>query len=54
MALATCTCADTLGVLLGEFTGLLTQFCLSERLGLIDVGTHQSRCPWQLESVAQR
>jgi len=33
-ALATCTCGDTAGVLLGEFAGLLIQWCLFERLAL--------------------
>ena len=33
-ALATCTVADTAGVLAGEFTGLAVQLCIYERLGL--------------------
>lgn len=33
-ALATCTCGDTAGVLAGELTGLLMQWCLYERLQL--------------------
>lgn len=41
-ALATCTCADTGGVLAGEFAGLLSQLCLFEHLGLLG----GSVCPW--------
>ena len=33
-ALATCTCGDTAGVLVGEFAGLLMQACLFQRLRL--------------------
>lgn len=40
-ALATCTCGDTAGVLLGELTGLIMQWCLFARLGLPASG----QCP---------
>ncbi|KOO34019.1 tpr domain containing protein, partial [Chrysochromulina tobinii] len=43
-ALATCTCADTAGVLAGEFTGLFTQFCLFDYLNLLTRG----QCPWSV------
>ena len=42
-ALATCTCGDTAGVLVGEFTGLIMQWCLYGTLGLVANG----QCPWR-------
>ena len=47
-ALATCTCADTAGVLVGEFTGLLAQLCLFDHLNLPARG----HCPWPMSSGA--
>ena len=47
-ALATCTCGDTAGVLAGEFTGLLMQWCLFERLSLPASG----QCPMPVTPVS--
>ncbi len=47
-ALATCTCGDTAGVLAGEFTGLLMQWCLFERLSLPASG----QCPMPITPVS--
>lgn len=41
-ALATCTCGDTAGVLLGEATGLIMQWCLYAGLRLPASG----QCPF--------
>ena len=56
--LATCTCGDTAGVLVGEMAGLVLQWCLYERLSLpasgqcpVDVGVRVASAPYANASL---